>query len=94
MRFEWDPTKARSNLAKHGVAFEDATLVWDDPLHTIHFDRIEDGEVRWWAIGEVRPATTLIVLHVQPDPADDQLVRIIGARRATPRERRRYEEDT
>jgi uncharacterized DUF497 family protein len=35
MRFEWDKGKARSNLAKHGVSFELALRVWDDPLHVI-----------------------------------------------------------
>ncbi|HEX7760974.1 MAG TPA: BrnT family toxin [Caulobacteraceae bacterium] len=93
MIFEWNPAKARSNLDKHGVAFEDAERVWRDPLHIIYFDRVEAGEARWWAVGVVGGLTTLLVVHMYPDPDDDERVRIIGARRATPRERRRYEED-
>ena len=41
MAFEWDDRKAASNLAKHGVSFELAKAVWDDPLHVIIPDRIE-----------------------------------------------------
>jgi uncharacterized DUF497 family protein len=93
MRFEWDPQKAASNLEKHGIAFEDGERVWQDPLHAIYFDRIEGGETRWWAVGKAWPMTTLVVVHVHPDPDDEDLVRIVGARRATPQERRRYEED-
>jgi hypothetical protein len=92
MDFEWDFDKARANLAKHGVAFEDAVLVWDDPLRGVYFDRVENGEIRWWAVGMVR-ANTLIAVHLHPDPDDEERVRIISARVATPRERRRYEED-
>lgn len=44
--FEWDPDKARSNLRKHGVAFEDAELVWKDPFHIVYLDRIVDQEPR------------------------------------------------
>ena len=43
--FEWDFEKARWNLAKHGVAFEDAMFVWDDPLDLLRFDRIQEGEL-------------------------------------------------
>lgn len=46
MKFEWDPNKARRNVAKHGVSFEVARRVWDDPLHVIVPDRFEDGEER------------------------------------------------
>jgi uncharacterized DUF497 family protein len=92
LRFEWDAKKASLNLAKHGVTFSEAELVWQDPLHTIYFDRVEGGEVRWWAVGVVPPSTTLVVVHMHPDP-DFELVRIIGARRATRLERMRYEED-
>jgi uncharacterized DUF497 family protein len=92
LRFEWDPEKAALNLAKHGVTFAEAELVWQDPLHAIYFDRIESGEVRWWVVGVVPPSTTLVVVHMHPDP-DVEVVRIIGARKATRQERRRYEED-
>ena len=92
MRFEWDPAKARSNLAKHGVAFEDAEFVWKDPLHTINFDRVENGEERWWAIGMVGAVAIVVVIHTDPDTDNDELVRIVSARRASRQERKIYEQ--
>ena len=92
-RFEWDPDKARINLAKHDVSFDLAKRVWDDPLHVIVPDRIVDGEQRWHAIGLVGPVLVLIVVHAYPDPEDETRIRIIGARKATSHERKRYEEE-
>lgn len=91
MRFEWDAEKARSNLVKHGVAFDLARRVWDDPMHVIVPDRVENDELRWHAIGVVGAEMLLVVVHTYRD--DDRCVRIIGARKATRRERRRYEEE-
>jgi len=93
VQFEWDPEKARTNLAKHGVDFDVAPLVWDDPLHIIVPDRFEDGEERWHAIGMVGAVVILVVVHAYPDSEDDGRVRIIGARKATAHERRRYEQE-
>src|SRR5204862_460266 len=45
MRFEWDPNKSRANLRKHGVSFETASLVFDDPNHLSIQDRFEEGEL-------------------------------------------------
>lgn len=93
MRFSWDPAKARSNRVKHGIDFETAEAVWDDPLHIVIFDRVDDGEERWWAIGMVGAVTVVVVVHSYPDTPDDFRIRIIGARKATASERRRYEEE-
>lgn len=46
IRFEWDPTKAAGNLLKHGVAFDDASLMFSDPFALTTQDRIEGGERR------------------------------------------------
>jgi len=92
-QFEWRPEKAQRNLAKHGVAFETAERVWDDPLHVIVPDRFEDGEERWQAIGMVGAVVLLIVVHTYPDLEDEDRVRIIGARKATRHERRLYEQE-
>ncbi|CAD5607109.1 Protein of uncharacterised function (DUF497) [Escherichia coli] len=51
MEFEWDANKAKSNRVKHGIRFEDAVLVFDDPQHLSQQDRIENGEYRWQTIG-------------------------------------------
>jgi uncharacterized DUF497 family protein len=92
LAFEWDPLKARANLTKHGVSFDLAQRVWSDPLHVIVLDRIEDGEARWHALGQVGAIVLLVVVHAYPDPADEHRVRIIGARKATRLERKRYED--
>jgi len=90
--FEWDPQKARRNIAKHGVSFDLAARIWDDPLHLILPDRFEDGEQRWHAIGVVGQVALLLVVHTYPDAEDDSRIRIIGARKATRHERKLYEQ--
>ena len=91
--FEWDPEKARINLGKHGVAFEDAVLVWADPLHLLRFDRMEGVEERWHALGTVAGIVLLLVVQTYPGGEDDDRVRLVSARRATRAERRAYEDD-
>jgi uncharacterized DUF497 family protein len=90
--FEWDPQKARRNIAKHGVSFDLAARIWDDPLHLILPDRFEDGEQRWHAIGVVGQVALLLVVHTYPDAEDDSRIRVIGARKATRHERKLYEQ--
>jgi uncharacterized DUF497 family protein len=92
LRFEWDEDKARRNLAKHGIAFDLAKRVWDDPMHVIIPDRIDENEMRWHALGVVGAETLLVVVHVYRGH-DDVNIRIIGARKATRQERRHYEEE-
>jgi uncharacterized DUF497 family protein len=93
LRFEWDPEKAKRNLAKHGVAFDLAQKVFDDPLHLVVPDRFEDNEQRWHAIGMVGVQVILLVVHTYPALEGEDRVRIVGARKATPHERRRYEQE-
>ncbi len=88
VRFEWDAAKAAGNVRKHGVAFEVAALVWNDPRHLLVCDRVEGGEERWHAIGLVRGVVILTVVHVD---AGDEVVRIISARKSTAAERARYD---
>jgi uncharacterized protein len=93
MQFEWDPRKAAANIVKHGVSFTLAQEVWDDPLHVIVPERVTDGEERWQAFGVVDGVTLLVVAHTYRDRADEEVIRIIGARRASKHERRYYEEE-
>jgi uncharacterized DUF497 family protein len=97
MRFEWDPAKAETNIRKHRVSFETATRVFFDPLVLIEQDRMEGGEYRWQALGAIDDYTILIVAHVgyEDDEAGElvEVIRIISARKADLKERRRYEED-
>jgi len=98
VRFEWDEAKNLSNQRKHdGVSFEEARHVFQDPLHVSVQDRIEGGEQRWQTVGEVQGVVILVVAHTVTQADDDgesvEIIRIISARRATPRERRRYENE-
>ena len=92
MKFEWDEDKNRANYAKHGVSFEIASKVFDDPLVAYLFDRIVEGEERWHAIGKVLMLPLLVVAHTWRDQDGREVVRIISARQATSQERRRYEQ--
>ena len=91
MRFVWDAKKARLNIAKHRVAFEDAQRVWDDPYHMLVPDHRDGDEERWHAIGLVEGSRLLVVVHTYPD-RDETVVRIISARKAEKHERHNYEE--
>jgi uncharacterized protein len=83
----WDADKARANLAKHGVSFETAVLVFDDPMLVSEPDPHPDDD-RWRVIGRVAHQT-LFVVHTVID--DDGLPSIVSARRATAMERKRYD---
>ncbi|MES2299152.1 MAG: BrnT family toxin [Pseudomonadota bacterium] len=91
--FSWDEAKNRSNQTKHGVGFDTARLVFDDPLHVSSRERIEHGELRWQTIGLVGAGVLLLVVHTWDHIAADgqELIRIISARHATKLERRIYE---
>ncbi len=92
--FTWDPAKARSNLGKHSVSFEDATAVFDDPLATYEPSDTVEGEARWRVIGVCRRSALLFVIYATWDEEDGtEIYRIISAREATRRERVIYEQD-
>ena len=92
-RFEWDPVKARTNYRKHGIRFEDAMQVFDDPYALFEQDRADEtGEPRWHAIGLAGGVIVLLVAHSVREEGEDEIVRLISARRATRKERERYEQ--
>jgi uncharacterized DUF497 family protein len=94
IRFEWDLAKAEGNLRKHRVSFETATRVFADPFAVLKQDRIENGEYRWQTLGIVDGHLLLLVAHTVRDDTDGvEVVRIISARRAEPKERKRYEQN-
>lgn len=86
-RFEWDDDKAELNLIKHGVRFEKATYVFEDPFSVTFedFDHSE-GELREITYGCTLFNELLVVSHT----ARQDLIRIISARHATKAERRKY----
>jgi uncharacterized DUF497 family protein len=83
--FEWDPVKARTNLAKHGVDFEVAKDVFLDRAALIDIDDSDPDEERWRIIG-CAGGKHLFVVFTEPD---DDVIRIISAREASKREERR-----
>ena len=90
--FSWDIRKNKLNLAKHGVSFETAQLVFSDPLQLSRQDRDEDGEIRWQTMGLVCEML-LLVAHTWVEARDGaEKIRIISARRATKLERKEYEQ--
>ena len=97
VRFEWDETKNLSNRRKHGVSFEEACQVFLDPLYVSVHDRIVGGESRWQTLGLVEGVLLLTVAHTVREELEDgalvDVIRIISARRATRKERRRYEDE-
>jgi len=90
MEFEWDDDKAALNFKEHGVAFEDAKFVFADLGRVESYDGREDyGEDRWTTIGLVRFALLYVVYTVR---GDDELIRLISARKANGKETKQYRE--
>jgi uncharacterized protein len=93
IRFEWDPVKAWTNQRKHGVSFEDAMHVFEDSCALLEQDRTgEAGELRWQALGLAGGVTVLLVAHTVREEGEDEVIRLISARQATRKERKRYEQ--
>ena len=93
IRFEWDEAKAKSNLRKHGVRFEDAMLVFADPFALVEQDRSAGTELRWQTLGLVGDIVLLLVAHTVRDEDQDEIIRIISARKAVRKERKRYDQN-
>ncbi len=89
MEFTWDARKDRLNRRKHGISFDVAMRIFDDPFHVTEQDREVGGESRWRTIGAVGQ-TVLLVAHTVEE--QDDVVRIISARKATRAERGIYAE--
>jgi uncharacterized DUF497 family protein len=86
--FEWDEEKARKNLKKHGVSFEEASTILGDPLSLTIYDPLHsEEEDRFVTLGESDKSRLLVVVFTDRDSR----IRIISARVATRRERKDYE---
>src|SRR5271165_2471022 len=93
VRLEWDPVKARTNQRTHGVSFEDAMHVFEDPYAFFERDFIDEaGRSRWRAFGLAGGVAVLLVVHTLREEGADEVVRMISARRATRKEREHYEQ--
>ena len=88
MRFDWDDKKAETNLTKHGVPFQEAASVFDDPLSVTFPDPDHSlVEERLIIIGHSHRGRLLFVSHTEGSE-----VRVISAREVTRQEKRVYEE--
>ena len=93
MNFDWDNNKNQSNIAKHGISFEEAIAIFDDPNILNYEDtRFNYGETRFVSIGQIILVTQektviIVVIHTQRN----QTIRLILARKANERERKCYE---
>ncbi len=93
MRIEWNESKNKTNIAKHGVSFEEAQTVFYDPLTKVAADPDHSyDEERFIAVGLSSANRQLLVVHCHRDKV--QLIRIISARKLTRSEKKQYEELT
>lgn len=90
--FERDPLKARPNHKKHGITFEEAMQVFEDPSAYFEQDDSEEREMRWLAIGLAAGTIVLLVVHTVREEGRDEVIRLISAGRATRKERQKYGE--
>jgi uncharacterized DUF497 family protein len=87
VKFEWDAQKAMANLRKHGVSFDEAMTVFaDDQSITIPDPDHSEGEERFLVVGSSSRGRILVVSHAERG----ENIRIISARRADARERRKH----
>jgi uncharacterized DUF497 family protein len=89
MRFAWDEAKAAESLSKHGVSFEEASTVFADENARLKHDPDHSlKEDRFILLGFSAKARLLMVCHAYRE--NDEVIRIISARKATPNERKQY----
>lgn len=93
MEFEWDETKNITNVKKHGITFDEAQLIFDDPFAVIFEDnRFDYGEIRFVIIGKMySDVTNKDILVVMVYTERGGRIRIISARKASKWERKLYE---
>ncbi|MFA6699187.1 MAG: BrnT family toxin [Thiomicrospira sp.] len=92
MIFEWDEQKNQSNIAKHGIDFEEAQEVFSDPLHISLLDkRFSYFEERWFTLGATKNRKILVVANLFFTDEGEEVIRIISAREANNKEKTTYE---
>ena len=91
IKFEWDEAKAKSNLIKHGVSFDEAKSVFDDDFARVIYDETHSkNEERFVILGMSKKLRILVVVHCLGQ--DGLTVRLISARKATQNEQNQYKE--
>ncbi|MCB1687854.1 MAG: BrnT family toxin [Halioglobus sp.] len=90
IKFSWVEAKAKSNLKKHGVSFEEAQSVFYDDLAVQFYDQDSSDEERFLLLGMSNQSRILIVVHCEQGDVGEEL-RIISARKATKNEKQYYQ---
>jgi uncharacterized protein len=91
--FEWNELKARENLRKHKVSFEEAKTIFNDPLLLTFRDEVHSNyEERYISIGFSAENEILLVVHTEREQNEGLIIRVISSRKATTSERKVYEE--
>lgn len=91
--FEWDRRKARTNAQKHGVSFEEAKTIFNDPLLLTYPDDLHSEiEARYISLGYSSQARLVLVVHTEQAADMEIRIRIISSRKATRKERQYYED--
>ncbi len=93
MLFEWDEEKDKKNIQVHNISFDVASDIFYDPYCIQKIDtRFDYDEERWQAIGAgVNGVTILLVAYTYRDDENNEIIRLISARRATTKEKKEYE---
>ena len=91
--FEWDESKNRRNIAKHGISFSSASTLFNHP-QLVRLDTREPyGEDRWVAIGWIGFMLAVVVFTEREEDQGNKSIRIISARKASTREIELYEQE-
>lgn len=85
MRYIWNEPKRRQNIAKHGIDFLDVPEIFEGAVVTIEDDRVDYQETRWISVGVLR-GRIIVVVYTQ----DEEMIKLISARKATKYEERNY----
>ncbi len=92
MKFEWDKFKNAINIQNHGISFEEAIEVFEDPLHISKLDyRFDYFEERWITLGSTSRYKIIVVAHMLFDENNEEIIRIISSRKANSKEVKIYE---
>jgi len=94
MRYAWNPVKAVRNIRTHGVSFEMAARIFQDPNHVVteNYFIEEAGEQRYQAIGMSGEVVLLLVVFVDRSGPQEEIIHIISARKATAYEESAYQD--
>jgi uncharacterized DUF497 family protein len=90
MAFEWDENKNKENLLKHGFDFVDAGQLFGNPMLVVPDIRKEYGENRWIGIGMMNNGIIAVIVFTEKE---SETIRIISMRKASKKERKKYEEN-